>query len=104
MKSRRSLVIVALFGILAIVASALAERRPWRGEVALPGVEQVASAETEAAEAPSRPAYSSVISTVLMPFSSSLRQFIIRSVSGLPNPSSVTMAPSAPSICTSLAA
>jgi len=56
MKSRRSLVIVALFGILAIVASALAERRPWRGEVALPGVEQVASAETEAAEAPSRPA------------------------------------------------
>ncbi len=61
-------------------------------------VDMMASAlewvSTRDCDAPACPANSSVSSTVLMPCASILEQFIMRSASGLPNPSLETITPS----------
>ena len=75
--------------------------------LALPAVTQASPSGQESARDwldPSRPAYSSVINTVLMPARSAFQQFMIRSASGLPKPSSEITRPSTPSIRASFTA
>ena len=75
--------------------------------LALPAVTHASPSGQESASdwlEPSRPAYSSVMSTVLMPACSDLRQFMMRSASGLPKPSSLMTTASTPSIRASFTA